>query len=153
MTKAPEANKVVDCGGLDDRLPIRGLTGIDFLLMLVPALEVALSTAPANSTVRVTSIPLARLDAAISDVRFRNHLWINRRSAIGSQPGTMIVIATSAAAFSRARAEAWLRGEDAPLAAVAARGLIAGVQKCRGLLALAVSPPSEHFRLGLALPI
>jgi len=153
MTKAPEANKVMDCSGLDDRLPIRGLTGIDFLLMLVPALEVALSTAPANSTIRVTSMPLARLDAAMSDVRFRNHLWINRRIAIGSQPGTMIVIASSAAAFSRARAEAWLRGEDAPLAAVAARGLIAGVQKCRGLLALAVSPPSEHFRLGLALPI
>ena len=49
------------------------------------------------------------------------------------------------------QAEAWLRGDDTPLATVAARGLVAGVQKCKGLLGLAVSPEAEQFGIGVRL--
>jgi len=152
MTKAFEANKTVDCAELDDRLPIRGLSGIDFLLMLIPALEAALLMAPDNSTVRVSSVPVARLEAVMAEPKFRNDLWVNRRNAVISQPGTVISIWSGAAAPSRSQSESWLRGEHSPLATVPARGLIAGVQKCRGLLALAASPPAERFRILLVLP-
>jgi hypothetical protein len=152
MTKAAETNKFVDCSALEDRQPIQSLSGIDFLLMTVPAIELALRLAPANSTVRVVGEQLARLESAMSDRRFKNHLWINRRNAVISQPGISISIATSAVPLTRSHAEAWLRGEETPFATVAARGLISGIQKSKGLLALAVSPQTGPFRIVLALP-
>lgn len=152
MTHADAGNKTVDCSALDDRLPVRGLSGIDFLLMMAPAVAAALTVAAANSTVRVDSAQLPRLDAATRDVRLRNYLWVNRRNALASQPGVLITVAAGAASLSRPQAEAWLHGEETPLANVTARGLLSGIQKCKGLLGLAVSPQTAQFRLVLALP-
>lgn len=150
--RAEENRKVVDCAAIDDRLPIRGLSGIDFLLMLAPALGLGLAASGAGSTLRIRGEPLARLEAAAKDVRFKNHLWLNRRTALISQPGLLLCITAAAAPFSRAQAEAWLNGED-PLAARApARGLVRGIAQCKGLLGLAVSPHAAQFQLVLALP-
>ena len=64
----------------------------------------------------------------------------------------LFTVSAAAPAFSRAQAEAWLKGEHGPLAGVSPRGLVAGLQKCGGLLALSLSPHAPQFTLLLALP-
>jgi hypothetical protein len=53
----------------------------------------------------------------------------------------------------RAAREAWLQDRHEPLATITARGLVAGVQRCHGVLGAAVSPHSGRFSLALALPV
>lgn len=149
--RAEENRKAVDCAAIDDRLPIRGLSGIDFLLMAVPAIGLALAASESGSTLRIRGEPLARLEAAARDARFRHHLWLNRRAALGSQPSLLLSITASAPPFSRAQAEAWLKG-DLPGARIPARGLVRGIAQCKGLLGLGVAPHATQFHLVLALP-
>lgn len=146
------AGKMIDCPEFDHRLPIKGISGIDLLLMLVPALNGSLQRAMPNTTVRVESETLARIDGAPKDSRFKNHLWFNRRNAVVSQPGILLVLSAVAAPFSRREAEAWLNGEPTVLDAIPARGLVHGVQKSKCLLGFAVTPESNQFQLVLALP-
>ena len=152
MSHADAANKAVDFISFDARLPIRGLSGIDFLLMLVPAIGAALTLTGANSTVGIRGQHLPRLDAALKDPQLRSYLWINRKHALSSHPGVMITLATTAAPLSRSQVDAWFKGDDGPLVAVSSRGLIAGLQKCRGVLALSLAPQARQFRLVLVLP-
>jgi len=152
MSRAESANKAVDFAPVDARLPVRGLSGIDFLLMLVPVIGAALTLTGANTTVGIRGEHLARLETVSKDPRLRGYLWVNRKHALTSHPGVLIAVAAAAPAFSRAQAEAWLKGEDRQLAAVTPRGLIAGLQKCRGVLGLALSPQADRCRLVLALP-
>jgi CheY-like chemotaxis protein len=149
---ADSDNKAVDFVALESRLPIRGLSGIDFLLLMVPAIGAVLTLAGANTTVGIRGQPLARLDVAVKDPGLRSFLWVNRKHALTSQPGVLISVVTAAPPLTRAQTEAWLRGEPGSLAAVSPRGLIAGIQKSRGLLALSLLPQSRQFRLVLALP-
>ena len=95
----------------------------------------------------------SRLDAVTRDPRRRDFLWLNRKHALGSHPGALITISASAPPLSTAQVEAWFKGELAPLAAVPSRGLVAGIQKCHGLLGVAVAPTADRFSLTLALPI
>lgn len=153
MCRAEESQKVIDFASVDERLPLRNLSGIDFLLMLVPVLSAALIMAEGGTTVRVTAAPLPRLDAILNDTRLRPHLWVNRRGATVSQPGTRLEISAGGPPFCRGEAEAWLNNGFAPLASITARGLILGLQKCKGLLGLAVAPSAERFSIVLALPV
>ena len=152
ISHAEAANKAVDLSPFDIRLSIRGLSGINFLLMMVPALSVALSQAAANTTVGVHGEHCSRLDATVKDSRLRSYLWINRRNVLGSHAGVLIIIAVSSPPLARAQIEAWLKGEYAPLAALTPRGLLAGVRKCQGLLGFSLPPQADQFRLVLALP-
>jgi len=152
MSHADTTNKAVDYVSFDARLPICALSGIDFLLMLVPAIGAALTLTGANSTVGIRGQYVPRLDAAMKDAQLRSYLWVNRKHALTSHPGVILTLITSAPPLSRAEAEAWLRGDDGPLAAVSPRGLVAGLQKCRGLLALSQLPQTRQFRLALVLP-
>jgi CheY-like chemotaxis protein len=149
--RAEENRKAVDCAAIDDQLPIRGLSGIDFLLMAVPAIGLALAASEPDSTLRIRGEPLARLESAARDARFKHHLWLNRRAALGSQPSLLLSITASAPPFSRAQAEAWLKG-DLPGARIPARGLVRGIAQCKGLLGLGVAPHATQFHLVLALP-
>ena len=149
--RAEESRKAVDCAAIDDRLPIRGLSGIDFLLMTVPAIGLGLAASGAGSTLRIRGEPLARLEAVARDARFRHHLWLNRRAALSSKPGLLVSITGSAPPFTRPQAEAWLKG-DPPDARVPARGLVRGIAQCKGFLGLAVAPDATQFHLALALP-
>jgi len=153
MSRAEAANKVVDFLPLDTRQPIHGLSGIDFLLMVVPVIGAALTLAAANTTVGIRGEPLPRLDAIAKDPRFRSYLWINRKHALISHPGVLLTVAADAPPFSRARAEAWLKGEDRPLAAVTPRGLIAGLRQCQGVFGISLTPHADQCRLVLALPV
>jgi CheY-like chemotaxis protein len=152
MTRADSANKAIDFRAFNDRLAVRGLSGIEFLLMLVPALGVALASAPANTTVGIHSEYFSRLEFVLKDPRLRDYAWVNRRNATGSQAGALISISASAPALTRGEIDAWLRGEHAPFAAITPRGLTAGIQKSRGLLGLSLAPRADQFRLILALP-
>ena len=152
MSQAEAANKTVDFQPIDSRVPIRELSGIDFLLMLVPAIAAALTLTGEKTTVGIRGQRLARVDLALNDTQLRSYLWVNRKHALGSQPGTLIGIVTSAPTLTRPELEAWLKGEAGPLAAVSPRGLLAGLQKCRGLLALSLLPQTKQFRIVLVLP-
>lgn len=152
LAKVSESNKVVDIAAMDDRLPIRGLSGIEFLLALVPAIEAALLAAPANSTIRITSEMMPRLDAAMEGARGKAYYWVNRRTAVVSQPGILLSVATGAPPLDRGSAEAWLDGEEAAVASVSTRGLVRAVRKARGLLGVTVQPAADVFRLTLVLP-
>ncbi len=151
--RADEGNKAVDLGPIDAPLPIHELSGIDFLLMMVPALGAAFVCAAAKTTVAVRCEGFSRLDTVARDPRRKNLLWLNRKHALGSHSGVLITISASAPPLSTAQVEAWFKGEFAPLAAVPSRGLVAGIQKCHGLLAVAVTPSAERFSLALALPV
>jgi DNA-binding response OmpR family regulator len=149
---APAAtNKNVDFTPLDERLIIPGVTGIEFLLMMIPAIAVALTFTEPGSTVRIHGEHLARLENATKDSRFHGCSWLNRKNALTSHPGILVTLATASTPFSRAQAEAWLEGQEGPLAVVTPRGLITGLKKSRGLLGMAIAP-ARQFRLLLALP-
>ena len=145
-------NKSVHFTPLDVQLPLRGLSGIAFLLMVFPALAATLELAAPNSTVAVRGEYYGRLDEMLKDPKLRSHLWVNRRNALTSHPGWLIVLSSKSAAFTRTQADLWLKGEYAPLRAITPRGLIEGIQKCHGLIGFSLSPQVQHFRLCLALP-
>lgn len=153
ITHAEEASKSVDFAPMEASLPVRGLSGIDFLLMMVPLIAVALQRAQAGTTVGIRSESLARLDAAPKDPRRRDFLWANRRHALGSQAAVALTVTVSAPAFARAEAEAWLAGEASTSASATPRGLIAGLQKCHGLLGFALASHEEKFRAVVVLPV
>ena len=152
ISHADAANKAVDFVPFDARLCLHGLSGIDFLLMMVPVIGAALLLTEAGTTVCLRGQHLPRLDAALKNPQLRSHLWVNRKHALTSHPSVLITITTTSAPLSRAQAEAWFAGEDGPLAAVSSRGLLAGLEKCRGLLALSLSPQAKQFSLVLVLP-
>ncbi len=152
MSGAEESNKAVDFIPVDAPQPLHGLTGIEFLLMLVPALGLALNSAPRNTTIGVRGEHFARLDTVLREPDLRGFLWVNRRNAMGSRPGILLTITATAAPLARSETEAWLKGEFGPLATVTPRGLISGIQKCHGLLGFSLAPESDQLRVVLALP-
>jgi hypothetical protein len=152
LTKAEEHRKAVDLSGLHSPVVALGLTGMDFLLMLVPALSVALELAKPASTVSVRCEELIRLDAAFTDSARRQFLWVNRRQAPPSHPGVLLTIRTSSPALDHAETGAWLRGESTASLRIPSRGLLQGLGKGKGLLGLSVQPTAGHFEMVLALP-
>ncbi|WP_158277300.1 response regulator [Opitutus sp. ER46] len=152
MSHAEEMHKTVDVTPASDEVIVREISGIDFLLMMVPAIGLALYTTAPETTVRVTTEHVARLENASRDSRYRQHLWINRRNALTSHAGVTITVTCGAAPLNRAVAEAWLKGASTPLPAITARGLVLGMQKAKGLLGIAVESSGEVFQLVLVLP-
>lgn len=145
-------SKAVQFVPFDIRLPLRGLSGIAFLLMIFPALSAALSLAPPGTSAGIRGEHHPRLDAVLKDSKLRTYLWLNRRNALLSHAGWIITFSSPCPSLTRAQIELWLKGEYAPLAAITPRGLIEGVQKCHGLLGFSLLPQTEQFRLCLALP-
>ncbi len=145
-------NKAVHFAPIDLQLPLRGLSGIAFLLMMFPAITTALSLAAPNTTVGVRGEHFARLDNVLKDSKTRSCYWLNRRHALISHPGWLIEVSASAPAFSRPIIEQWLTGEYAPLSSFTPRGIIEGIQKSHGLLGFSLISQEEQFRLLLALP-
>lgn len=149
---AESTGKTIDFVPLRDRREVRGLSGIEFLMMMVPAIGVAITSAPPQTTIGIHCEDFLRLETFCRGPAVRDYFWLNRKNALNSHAGTAITIAVSAAPLSRSEIESWLRGEFSPLATIATRGLIAGIQKCQGLLGFSAAPESERFRFILALP-
>lgn len=152
ISRAEASHKTVHYSPGECALPIRGLSGIDFLHLLVPAIGAALVCTAPQTTVGIHTEQVARLDAAYRESSRKNLLWLNRRQALLAQPAVAISIIASAPAPSVAEFEAWLNGDHEPLRGITARGLILGIQKCQGLLGAAVSPHAGRFGLVLVLP-
>jgi CheY-like chemotaxis protein len=147
----PGVNKSVHFMPIDAPLPLRGLSGIGYLLMIFPALAATLTLAPANSTVTIRGEYYTRLDAMFKDPKLRSHLWLNKRNALTSHPACLIVMSSSCPAMERRDAELWLNGEYEALQSITPRGIIQGIQKCQGLLGFSIAP-AKQFHLCLAVP-
>ena len=152
MNRAEEGNKTVDFCPFETNVPIRGLAGIDFLLMMIPALGAALACAAPNTTVGVRGEHVLRLDSATKEPTRRNCHWLTRKHALGSHPAVLISIAACAPPLSIAGIHSWLRGDDPLLQAISSKRLFMGIQKCHGLIGVAVTPHAERFGLILVLP-
>ena len=148
---ADSFNKSLQFSPTDAHLPLRGISGIGFLLMLYPALAAVIMLAEPNSTISITGEYYRRLDAILKEPKLRTHLWLNRRNALTSNPAWMIVMRSSSPPMTRAQVDQWLKGDLPSLDRVAARGLIEGIQKCHGLLGFAVAP-ARQLQISLALP-
>lgn len=153
VANAAALNKAIHLPAIDEYLTVRGISGIDFLLMTAPALALALTVAGPHSTVGVSVEPLPRIDTVTREARHRNCAWLNRKPAWHNQPGVMILITAAGPALSRTEAEAWLKGQHTQLATVTSRGLIRGIEKSRGLAGLSLAPADDDFRMVLALPV
>jgi CheY-like chemotaxis protein len=149
---ADVAQKHVDIQKMDEAVVVRGLSGIDFLRLMFPAVTAALLSAPPNSTVGIRAEHFPRLDAVSKDPRHRAYLWINRKRAPANQPGILVTIFATAPALTRSQLEDWTKGKFVPFSSVAHHGLIAGIEKCHGLLGVAIGGEPELFRILMALP-
>lgn len=152
LSRAEETNKIVEFTRLPATLPIRNLSGVDFLLMMVPAVAAALACASASTTVGVRGEQISRLDAIARDPAYRGYCWTNRKHSPGSHPALVIHVTADGAPLSASGFESWLTGDYAPLTAVTPRRLAAGLEKCRGFIGAAVSPHASRFALVLVLP-
>jgi CheY-like chemotaxis protein len=152
MTGAENAKKAVDVAHLADRREVRGLTGIEFLMALVPAIGAAIMAAPPETTIGIQCEFCPRLDTIYRNPGAGAYCWLNRKNALSSQPAIAIIIMAGATPLSRAEIDLWLKGEHAPLAPIATRGLLAGIRKSRGILGFSIAPGAKHFRLIIAFP-
>jgi CheY-like chemotaxis protein len=151
MSGAASADKTTDFAVFDDRVVIPRLTGIDFLLMMVPAIAAALTVTGAGSTVGIRTEYLPRLESATKNPLFRSYLWLNRKHALSSQPAILTTLTAACPPFSQAQAEGWLNGREGPLAAITPRGLVSGLRKCQGLLGISTAP-ARQFQLLVGFP-
>lgn len=153
ISDASNRQQVIDYAGPEREINVPSLSGLDFLTLLVPLLVQALANAPVGSTVRTKYESLRRLEEASRGARAENFIWVNRRNALLSSPGLMLSILTHGEPPSEAEASVWLRGNAGKNLQTSARGLIHGVQKCRGAAGVAIRPNAASFEIILAVPI
>lgn len=151
--KAEERSQTVDIVTLGRELTMAGITGIDFLLLFVPALIQSLIMSSEGTTIQLRCEELRRLDEAIRDARWRNLLWVNRRNTHSSSPGIAISIRTRATALTEPQASAWFHGQTVEPLQIASEGILRGIIKAKGLLGIAVHPKSEKHEMVFVLPI
>ena len=153
MSRPGASHRTVDYVPTGSRLTLQGLSGIEFLLAMAPAVGAALAVAAEGTTVGIRSEPVNRLDAVTKHPAFKGYLWVNRRHASSGSPGIAITVTAEAPSLSATATEGWLNGDFAPLGSIGSRGLVRGIQKSRGLLGVAVPPHFTRFALTLLLPI
>jgi|GEM_PF-992587 len=151
LAKASERQQTIAVASPGQDIVLAGLTGMDLLLMLVPALVQSLELTAPGGTLRIQCQTIPRLDHPLEERSHRDFLWVNRHEAAGGAPGVQIMIGSDSPAFAEDAAKAWLRGRTGREFRLSSRGLLHGVQMARGLLGLAVSPPAERFVLILCL--
>jgi CheY-like chemotaxis protein len=149
---AERCQKNVDLVVHEQNAVIRGLSGIEFLLLLVPSITAALEVAAPCTTVQVRSEGMPRLDVAPRDPHARDFLWVNRKQSLHSHAGILLHIRTSAPALEQPQVKAWLEGTSPCPIKIPVRGLLHGLVKCKGMLGLTVAPTHERFELLIALP-
>lgn len=151
-TKADQEQKLVDVVSAESNAIIRGLSGIEFLLLLIPAVGAALELAPPRSTVQVRVEGVARLDTASRDPRDQGFVWVNRRQSAHSSPGILLRVRASAVALDHNQIKDWLEAAPTSRIRLPSRGLLHGISRCKGMLGFAVAPAFGRFELVLALP-
>lgn len=150
--RAEQDRKKLDLVTSEQNAIIHGLSGIELLLLLIPAFGTALEVTASGSTVQIKCRGLTRLDDVQREPLFRDFLWVNRKHSLHTHPGVLVSIRASGPALDQARIKSWLEGEPASLIKSSTRGLLHGLTKCKGMLGLSVAPTHERFELALALP-
>jgi len=153
LVHGPADLQSVDHRALGREVTVAGLTGLDFLILLVPLIAEALTLSAPGTTSRVQCDSLARLDEAHRGIRGQDFMWINRRNALLSSPGILVSILANADAPLESDAATWLKGNTTDRLRIPIRGLISGVQKSKGLAGIAFRPNSQRFEILVALPI
>ncbi len=153
LAKAETRRLNVDCNKIGPAIQARGLTGIDFLLMLVPALVQALELAAPGTTVRIHNALLNRLDEPYRDAQAASFMWVNRRNVRGSNPGIRLSIRVNAAAPTPEEASSWLHGDHDTKLRTPSSGLVHGIQKAKGAMGISISPNADRFEIILVLPV
>jgi len=153
LVHSRQDQNTIDHRVLGREVALAGLPGLDFLTLLVPLIVQALTVATPGTTCRVQCDSLPRLDEAHRGMRGQDFVWINRRNAMVSSPGVLLSIQANADAPSELEATSWLRGNTSPYLIIPIRGLIGGVQKCKGLAGVAIRPHSQRFEILVALPV
>lgn len=151
-TQAEKDRKNVDLLVRETNAVLCNLSGIELLLLLIPALGAAVEMAPPGTTITVSSEGLDRLDAASRVLRARDFVWVNRRNAVHAQAGILLSIRSSGSALNQAQLKSWLEGGESARIKMPARGLVHGLTKCKGMMGLSVTPIHDRFELVLALP-
>jgi CheY-like chemotaxis protein len=147
-----ERRKHLDLSCDEPDAVVWGISGIELLLLLIPALGAALEVAESGTTVQVRAEGLRRVDVAHKHSRTDGFIWVNRKHALHSHAGVMLSLRTSSAAFEQTVIKQWLEGDQASRVQSPARGLVHGLKKCKGMLGFAVLPANERFELVIALP-
>ena len=152
-SRAEAEGKGVDFRPTDCPVFVRGISGIDFLLMVIPAIGAALACAAQRTTVGIGLDFAPRIDAVTRDPQRRRLLWVNRRKSLGSQPALVVTFTADGPSLTPTEVEDWLKGEHAPLTMITPRGLLRGIERCQGALGAAVAPEAAKFQLLLVLPV
>jgi CheY-like chemotaxis protein len=150
--RAEQERKKIDVVVHEQNAIIRGLSGIELLLLLIPALGGSLEMTAPGTTVQVRIHGLNRLDEALREALARDFVWVNRKQTLHSHPGVLLAFRTSGQALDHARIKNWLEGKPNSPIKCSVRGLLHGLTKCKGTLGLSVAPIHERFELVLALP-
>jgi len=145
--------QTVDHRTIGREVAVAGLTGMDFLVLLVPAIVQALRIATPGTTSRVQCDSLVRLDETYRGMRGQDFIWINRRNALLSSPGILISILVNGDALLESEAANWLKGQTSELLKTSIRGMIKGIQKGKGLAGVAIRPNRQRFEILVALPV
>lgn len=152
-SKAHDRNVAVDFQPLNHATGLQSTSGIDFLLMLIPAISQALALCPDGTTLQIRAVAVNRLDETLRDVHLARFLWFNRRNATTSFPGVAISLRSNAAALERETIDDWLNGRPTEALGFPGRGIAYGIHKSKGLLGIAASDAFARFEMALALPI
>ncbi len=153
LAHAEERRQHIDSVLLGRDAALRHLSGIDFLMMMVPTLAQSLEFTPAESTLQLHCIDVSRLDRLPDDPLLRSYLWVNRRNSLGSAPAVVISIKANAPAPAGDTMKTWLGGATTEELKRSSRGLLHGVQKAKGILGVATRPKSARFEFVIGLPI
>jgi CheY-like chemotaxis protein len=153
LAHADERQQTVDQQNTYPELTVSSLSGMEFLVMIVPAITQALLRARPGSTIRLRCEKLDRLDACLQGRRDRSYVWLNRRRARISNPGVMISIRTNAEPPGEDEAVEWLQGGTSRNLLVPTRGLTASIQKSHGLAGVSTQSGGPSFELVLAVPL
>jgi hypothetical protein len=147
-----EPAPMVDLIPIDDCMPIRGISALDFLVTTIPAITAAMKVAGTGKTVRIEGSVIGKLESMLTDASSRQWLWHTTGPAT-RRPGFRIQITAPAASLSRTEAESWLNGDNEAMAAITLRGLTSRLQKCGGILGLALAAQNSRFRIVLGFPV
>lgn len=145
-------DRVFDHQPLPFAVSIPAVSGGDFLKMMASLLGIVLQLSISNSTVRIKTEVVARLEFAMKNIGVTNGVWLNRKHALISQPGIVIHIQFPALPSSCSIFESWLEVEDPALGLVTAAGLVAGLKKAKGTLGVLKTADRERLSIVVALP-
>jgi len=153
LARSEERRQQIDLTTVGRELTLAGISGLDFLLLFVPALIQSLELAANDMTVQVLCKELVRMDEVLREPSWRSLMWVNRRNALSSSPGVAVAIKANVLPVEEAVATEWLKDGTTKSLKISTRGILQGIIKAKGILGLAIQPQCERHEIVFVLPI